>query len=517
MKKRIRTILLLLIALTMSVCIAACGRKPCKAVILYTNDVHCNVKNYPLLSAYVADLKDKGENVILGDGGDNVQGSFLGMIDEGASIINIMNSAGYDFAVPGNHDYDYGMDVFLNNAENSDFAYVSCNFSGTQQEREAFIHEPYFMAECNGHNVAFIGIETTDDIGTCIEPVQRAVDDARRNGAQLVIAVGHIGVNAGEELMENTTGVDIFLNAHDHLLCDGEDNKVSYVSADGRDVPVFEAGANMEYICRLDVLFTDGSFEYEVSMKTQEDIQSELGETMSAKAAAAMKNTEDKVAGLIKQKEELNYTVGKSECVLCVYDPVKFPMCNDFIEYNSSDMVADAYRSVAETDIAMVNTTALRNGIQKGYFGKMDLCDFIPWFENVYAADLTGRQIMDILERDTVNWPKYTENQPAVSGMTFSVDTTKKAPGRVYDVKIGDEPIDLSRTYSVASSSYYLFEATGSITGIDESKCRCIGMDCDVLERYITETLGGVIPDSLYGSLSGDGRIHLEFKDKLKD
>ena len=97
-----------------------------------------------------------------------------------------------------------------------------------------------------------------------------------------------------------------------------------------------------------------------------------------------------------------------------------------------------------------------------------------------------------------------------MSGMTFSVDTTRKAPGRVHNVKIGDEPIDLSRTYSVASSSYYLFEATGSITGIDESKCRCIGMDCDVLERYITETLGGVIPDSLYGSLSGDGRIHLD-------
>ena len=83
--------------------------------ILYTNDVHTYIdkKSPELTYAAIAALKksyqDAGKNVLLVDAGDHIQGTAYGSMDEGASIIQLMNAAGYDVATPGNHEFDYGM------------------------------------------------------------------------------------------------------------------------------------------------------------------------------------------------------------------------------------------------------------------------------------------------------------------------------------------------------------------------------------------------------------------------
>ena len=106
-------------------------------VVLYTNDVHTYIDNGDeeeagLRYSNVAALKDElaaaGNNVLLVDAGDAIQGTAYGSMDKGATIVKLMNAAGYDLATLGNHEFDYGMSGAMNAIEWAEYPYVSCNF-----------------------------------------------------------------------------------------------------------------------------------------------------------------------------------------------------------------------------------------------------------------------------------------------------------------------------------------------------------------------------------------------------
>ena len=86
-------------------------------VILYTNDVHTYIDS-DLGYDNIAALKDEtaalAAGVLLVDAGDHVQGTAYGSMDKGATIVELMNAAGYDLATLGNHEFDYGMDGAMN-------------------------------------------------------------------------------------------------------------------------------------------------------------------------------------------------------------------------------------------------------------------------------------------------------------------------------------------------------------------------------------------------------------------
>ena len=100
-------------------------------IILHTNDVHCGVQDtigYDGLMLYKKQLLNKYNNVILVDAGDHIQGGTMGLITNGEAIIEIMNTLGYDAAIPGNHDFDYGVDRFLELTRKANFVPIICSF-----------------------------------------------------------------------------------------------------------------------------------------------------------------------------------------------------------------------------------------------------------------------------------------------------------------------------------------------------------------------------------------------------
>ena len=109
-----------------------------EAVILYTNDVHTYIDNTytkadgtkgeGLRYSTVAALKDSCPNALLLDAGDHVQGTAYGSMDKGATVVALMNAAGYDAATLGNHEFDYGMDGLAAIRDAADYTYLSCNF-----------------------------------------------------------------------------------------------------------------------------------------------------------------------------------------------------------------------------------------------------------------------------------------------------------------------------------------------------------------------------------------------------
>lgn len=249
-KKLISVLLVAAMAASFSVPVLAADED---ITVIYTNDIHTYIDNHledenGLTYSKVAALKDSIPEAILVDAGDHLQGTAYGEMDQGMTMIDLMNAADYDLATFGNHEFDYGMDGCMAAVDAAEFKYISCNFSheenGVVGETVA---EGWSMLEAKGKKIAFIGITTPetitsttpgyfmDEAGNFIygfyrnadgsalyDVVQKNIDEAEAAGADHIIALGHLGVDpssvpwTSRDLIANTEGLDAFIDGHSH-------------------------------------------------------------------------------------------------------------------------------------------------------------------------------------------------------------------------------------------------------------------------------------------------------------
>ena len=131
-------------------------------VILYTNDVHCAIDDYAVLAAYRADLIADGHTVITVDAGDAIQGEVIGSFTEGEAVVDIMNTVGYDYAVPGNHEFDYSFRTMEELASQLKATVVSCNLINKKTDKTLF--KPYIIKEYGPTKVAYVGVITPETL-----------------------------------------------------------------------------------------------------------------------------------------------------------------------------------------------------------------------------------------------------------------------------------------------------------------------------------------------------------------
>ena len=139
-----------------------------EAMIFFTNDVHCGIEDgwgYSGVAGTRQFIEMLGVHTLLVDAGDHVQGGPIGTLSQGQYIIDIMNAAHYDVAIPGNHEFDYGMDQFMNLVDSADYPYISANFmhyeNGAPTEP---VFDAYKIFELGKFSVAFVGITTPEAI-----------------------------------------------------------------------------------------------------------------------------------------------------------------------------------------------------------------------------------------------------------------------------------------------------------------------------------------------------------------
>ncbi len=185
-------------------------------VILYTNDVHCGIDDhigYDGLALYKREMETLYDTVILVDAGDAIQGSPIGSLSKGAYVTEIMNAVGYDAAVTGNHEFDYGVSELMLRADELNCGYINANF--TDKTTGELIFDPYKIIDAGDKKVAFVGASTPETLsastptyfqnenceyiysfgedGSVYTLIQNAMDDARAEGADYVIVLGHLG------------------------------------------------------------------------------------------------------------------------------------------------------------------------------------------------------------------------------------------------------------------------------------------------------------------------------------
>lgn len=514
-------------------------------VVLFTSDVHCGIDQgfgYAGLAA-MRDSLTKSNHVLLVDNGDSIQGEPVGTMTTGEAIIDLMNAVGYDIAIPGNHEFDYGMDRFLELTQKAEFPYLSCNFN---KEGEPVL-EPYKLVEFDGVKIGFVGVTTPktltsstpkyfqDDSGKFVygfmqdetgegvyNAVQSAVDAARAEGAQYVIVMGHIGNEETcapwtyADIISNTTGIDAFLDGHSH-----DTDQVVMKNKDGQDVIRSACGTKLGAVGCLRIS-ADGELSAGLFTWNNEIAAPELLgiENEASKAVSAATDT---------LNEKLSQVVATSAVDLCIYDPDAKDENGKSIrivrnaETNLGDLCADAYRDQSGADIAFVNGGGVRAEIKAGDVTLNTILKVHPFGNAMCMVEATGQQILDALEFGARNTPNENGGFLHVSGLTYEIHTyiesscTTDENGmftgvtgeyRVKNVMVGGEPLDLEKTYTLASHNYMLKNGGDGFNMFvnDPLLLDEVMLDNQVLINYITGTLEGVI-DNQYADPYGEGRI----------
>ena len=498
-------------------------------VILYTNDVHCGVDDnlgYAGLATVKNALEAQGKHVVLVDNGDAVQGDTIGTLSNGEYIIDIMNEIGYDVATPGNHEFDYGMDQFFALTEQANFPYVSANFVDNDGNT---VLDPYVIKDVAGVKIAFVGISTPktittstpkyfqDDNGNYIyafqqdetgeklyAAVQSAVDAARAEGAQFVIALAHLGIEedcspwTSSEVIVNTTGIDAVLDGHSHSLIECEKVK----NKDGAEVLLSSTETKLAYIGCLTIK-DDGS------MSTT--LISDNG-------------MKDFIGGIQEEFEELvNTVVASTDVDLIIKDPASGERIVRVSETNLGDLCADAYRAMSGADVAIVNGGGVRADIPAGDITYGQIIAVHPFGNEMCVVECTGQEILDALELGCSKLPAESGGFLHVSGMTYTIDlnvesTVKldengmfvsvEGERRVKDVTGGGEPLDPEKTYTLASHNYKLKNCGDGYSMFADNVFLqdSVMIDNQVLINYIVDVLGGTVGEE-YADPYGQGRI----------
>ena len=572
-------------------------------VILYTNDVHTYIDgalSYDVIAGLKAELEEQYGNVLLVDAGDAIQGTAYGSMDKGETIVKLMNAAGYDLATLGNHEFDYGMEGCMNAIEWAEFPYVSCNFyheeNGVKGES---VLPAYQMFDIGGRKIAFVGITTPesftkstpayfqDEAGNYIygisggedgaalyADVQAAVDAAHAEGANMVIALGHLGDDpasqpwTSEEVIANVSGVTAFIDGHSHSTVVGKDvngtlltqtgeyfNAIGMMRIDGETGEITTDLIGYEEILETVkdengevVLNEDGEEETEVVGYTFAS-NFELGTTWCSDAEVAAIQT----AWIEEISTQLGQSIGSAAVVFDNYDADGSRLVRSQ-ETNTGDFCADALYYLfdnmgLDVDAAIMNGGGVRNKAVTGELSYLT-AKSIHTFGNVACLQtITGQQLLDALEwgARSAGTGEECGGFLQVSGITYKIDTEWPASVqmddkgvwiggptggyRVHDVQVYNketgayEPLDLTATYNLAGYNYTLRDLGDGFNMFDGAVnvLDYVMEDYMVLATYIAAFENGMIDATNspladkfpgmqldYSTVNGSGRIVME-------
>ena len=473
-----------------------------EVTILYTNDVHTYIDKrapeltYAAIAALKQSYQNAGKKVLLVDAGDHVQGTAYGSMDEGASIIELMNAAGYDAATPGNHEFDYGMDRAKELMRDADFPYLSCNWVDLRTNLRVLPEIKVFVR--GGVRIAFVGITTPEtftkstpayfmnkaqtkyiydilggeDGQKLYSAVQKAVDKAKCL-ADVVIGLGHLGVDpssspwTSEEVIAHTTGFDAFIDGHSHTVMENK----QVADASGRLVTLTQTGSYFANVGEMTIA-PDGTISTRlVSTYDQED------PAVAAEQAAWVSSVD----------EMLGEKIAVADTKFYITDPATGKRRIRSGETNLGDFVADGiytyFNEVEQLhcDIAIMNGGGIRSDEDAGYW-TFKTCKQVSPFGNVACLmSVTGKQIQDALEfaaRFAGEDGKENGGFLQVAGATYEIHTdipntvqtdeknvwigSATGTPRVQNVKIYDKasgsylPLDPGATYALAGMNYTL-------------------------------------------------------------
>ena len=462
-------------------------------IILYTNDVHCGMDDsigYAGLSFYRDEMKKVSPYVTLVDAGDWASGGVIGTISQGEYLLDLMNKVKYDIAVPGNHEFDFGIEQFMKYPQSLDCGLISCNFRDLRTGE--IILEPYRILEYGDVKVAFVGATTPETFikakpsffkdadGNYIysfdgeengkklySTIQKNVDEVRAKGADYVILAAHLGeykdvtpVWSAPAVAANTRGIDAIIDGHSHEVTP----ELKIKNLDGQDVIITQSGTKLIYIGKVTI---NKAGKISSELVSPEDVKGK-----DENIAKYIDEIKASYEGILNQK--LSHT----DFILRAKDDNGNWLVRNG-ETGLSDLVMDALlaasakTSTGRADIAFLNGGAIRTNIKPGDITLGNIFDVLPFINQVCLVEVSGQSILDDLEIGARLAPNISGGFLHSVGLTYTIDTSIPTPvkvdeknnvieisgaRRICDVFVRGEKLDPNKIYKVISVDYVLLE-----------------------------------------------------------
>lgn len=475
-------------------------------VILYENDVHCNIDNYALMRG-LADAMSDTACVGLTSSGDFLHGGTAGAISGGHFVVDIMKEMDYAAVGLGNHEFDFGVPHLTQLMAESGLPIANMNFCTI--DKDSLFFSPYIIKNYDGRKVAFIGVVTPETLlseaysfydkqgnqthslceDNLIAEVQKVVNIVRKEGADYVVLLSHLGEASAKNLLtshsliSNTRGIDVVLDGHTHscIPCD------TLVDADGRQVLISQTGSKFKRVGKL-LISPSGNISTEL-------IPVDSIKVENANVRAVTDSIKVKMSRVTSTKLcHSNYSMD----ILDVEGRQLVRTC----ETSIGNMVTDAFRAITGAQIAVNNGGGIRAQLPAGDWTYGNIVDAFPYNNYLMVVKVKGSNLFELLVATTANAPMEDGQFPQLSGLRFTLDVKAVGKDRISNVQIQNEktgryvPLDFNAEYTLCTTDY-------CVTG---GGMYNVLRDAEILQEnimlynqavvdYVTNQLNGEIPE----------------------
>ncbi len=474
--------------------------KPKSIVILFDNDVHCAIDGYTRMAG-LRDAITKSDTAYAAivSCGDFLQGGSCGALSRGAYIADIMRNMGYDAITLGNHEFDYGVPRMMELLQRMEAPIVCANFFSANDT--LLCYAPYVIQRYGSTAVAYVGVCTPDAMDSeryafydaqdtlhydlCTEKiyelVQQAVDHARREGANYVVVLSHLG-EATEKtginshgLIAATTGIDAVLDGHTHSIIAHDE----VINRDGKTIPVCQTGTQFVNVGQL-LIKPDGSIS--TMLFPVADIQEE-----NDRVSATIDSVKREMEQVTTRK------LGTTLYTLITEDEEGISQAR-LGETNFGDLVTDAFRHIMQAEIGIYNGGGIRHNIEAGTITYNDAANALPFDNHMALIEASGADIRRMLEACTADLPNECGQFPQVSGMRYTIHLKSHT---ITDIEVLDAqtetfvPLQDNQCYTVSLSDYYQNGGYGNTLKSCKLLRQTTLLTRDALADYIADALHG--------------------------
>jgi 5'-nucleotidase len=399
-------------------------------------------------------IMEESPNTLFLMAGDTISPSVESLTYKGAQMIDAWNAVGLDYAVFGNHEFDFGPEVLRERMKESHFPWLGANVIDKRTGKTFADTPPYVIREFEGVKVGIVGLvlpetKTTSRPGPEVEflsPCQVArllVPEMRRRGATIIIGLTHLTMREDKELAR-CADFDVIIGGHEHTLLESLSVRT----------PIFKMTSDAREMSRIQLNV------YAASGKLESIDWEAIPVTSDIPADPAFAAVTRKYEKLLK---ELDERVGRTEVALEARDE---PSRSE--ETNLGDFIADAFRKAAGADVALFNGGSIRadNLIEAGKLTRRDVLSILPFPNPVVKLEVTGATLRAALEHGVSRSreDKQPGRFPQVSGLRFVFDATRPAGSRVTEITVNGQPLDDRKKYTLATSSFLAVEGGDGYT-----------------------------------------------------
>ncbi|WNG38823.1 bifunctional metallophosphatase/5'-nucleotidase [Archangium violaceum] len=376
--------------------------------------------------------------------GDTLGPSVESTFHKGKQMIDAWNALGLDYAVLGNHEFDFGPDVMRQRMKESHFTWLGANVMDKKTGRTFGDTPPFVIRDVGGVKVGIFGVllgktkyssKPGPDVyftDTCAK-ARELVPQMRKQGAQIIIGLTHLFV-AEDKVLARCAPIDLIIGGHEHVMMQAVSNGTPIVkmSSEARELGrvTLHVGTRSHKLKSMD---------FDVLPLTPEVPEDPA-------FATAMREYDALTA-------ELSQPVGRTAVALDASEEA-----NRTRETNLASFVADAYRKATGAEVALINGGSIRSDsvLRPGPLLRRDVLAIHPYPGSVVSIEVTGAVLRQALEQGVSRSAEEADpgRFPQVSGIHYAFDICRPAGDRIVRVTVNGEPLDPKRTYTLATNSY---------------------------------------------------------------